>query len=84
MCALREKKVSNITRNGPINSCTEFLKTFQNTYFTEHLLFSPSLEVGRVNFTTFCQLDVIIQVKSQKTKYDMVESGALQYYSCRV
>ena len=36
--ALWVKKVCNITRNELVNSCIDFLKTFQNTYFCTTLI----------------------------------------------
>ena len=43
LSALWVKKVCKIIRNGLLNSFIEFLKTFQNTYFTS---FSPSVVIN--------------------------------------
>ena len=39
LSARRVKQVCNITGNGLLNCFKSFSKTFQNTYFTQHLLF---------------------------------------------
>lgn len=52
--ALRLKGVCNITRNGLANSFIGLLKSFQNTYFTQHLLSYSSLKIRCVTFSTFC------------------------------
>ena len=50
LSAFQVTKVCNITINGYVNNFIEILKAFHNTYFTKHLLSSPSLEKKMCKF----------------------------------
>ena len=53
--ALLVKNVSNITGNGVINRFIEFFINFlEYLFYITPIFFSASLEIGCVNFTTFC------------------------------
>ena len=50
LSAFQVTNVCNITINGYVNNFIKILKTFQNTYFTKHLLSSTSLEKKMCKF----------------------------------